>query len=88
MPGKLAFNPAAEKGVAGLNVEEFLNLYYEQSNYTKPYGWEYAGPVYDAVWALALALNSTVQKMMQNGKKIKKVPIYFTCDICFIALSS
>lgn len=63
-------NPKTEKGLAGITATEFDNLYVEKLNDTdtwNSYGFV-GGPCYDTAWAVALALNTTIQNMTDAGK--------------------
>ncbi|KAL5007636.1 hypothetical protein ScPMuIL_016442 [Solemya velum] len=64
-------NPKTEKGLAGITATEFDNLYVEKLNDTdtwNSYGFV-GGPCYDTAWAVALALNTTIQNMTDAGYK-------------------
>ena len=65
--GSYHLNPTIEPSIGGLNVNEFLDLYNQTVNYELPYGNAYAPSSYDAVWALALALNTTLSRMHNLG---------------------
>ena len=60
-------NPSLEPSIGGFNVDGFFTQFAERANHTALFGSEYGPPTYDAVWAMALALNRTWQKMQQTG---------------------
>ena len=51
-----------------MTAGEFKAMYLERVNKSELYGLQYAPPAYDAVWAAALALNTTVHPMEQKGE--------------------
>ena len=61
-------NPIIEPSIAGLDVNEFNNIYLGKFSEPLPFGTMYGPTAYDAVWSLALAFNKTLQKMEQLGK--------------------
>ena len=66
--GAIFLNPHLDEiSVSGLSAQEFLDIYNERTNRSQPLGTNFAPNAYDAVWALALALNRTVQKMTALG---------------------
>ncbi|XP_070569567.1 gamma-aminobutyric acid type B receptor subunit 1-like [Ptychodera flava] len=54
-----------EPGISGMTPNEYLDLYDEYVNYTTESltGYKLSGAAYDAVWAIALALNDTKNKL-------------------------
>ena len=64
--------------MSGLTAQEYLDIFNERTNYSKPFGQAYAPLAFDAVWAIALALNTTVQKMAALGKckQLDRINLY------------
>ena len=60
-------NAVLETSIGGINVDEFWDSYGKRINSSGLVGTDYAPPCYDSVWAAALALNKTVDKMKQKG---------------------
>ena len=63
----LALNPSGQAGIAGITPAEFMELYNERTNYTHPLGSDLVTMSYDAVWAVALALNATEIQLIATG---------------------
>ena len=71
--GSTFINPNLyETTVSGLTAQEFLDIFNLKTNNSKPVGTTHAAMTFDAVWAIALALNRTVQKMDVLGTNIYK----------------
>ena len=68
--GPTFVNPSKEPGIAGITSEEFDAMYLEYFNGTMPFGSTYRMPAYDSVWAVALALNKTLTKLIESGRYI------------------
>lgn len=80
--GPTFVNPIKERGIAGINTEEFDEIFLEHFNYSWPFGSTYRMPAYDSVWAVALALNATLTKLIEMGG----VSLRFTVSYAFVAL--
>ena len=68
--GNSYINPILEPSIGGMNAEEFTTLLNERANHSALHGLDWTPPAYDVVWAAALALNLTVDKMKQRGTSI------------------
>ena len=67
LPGISYLNPLSQPSIGGLDAEEFIELFQRAANDLDIVGANFAPTSYDAVWAAALALNRTLQKMEQMG---------------------
>ena len=65
--GILYENPILETSIAGINRDEFINMYLQRVNYSDLRGMDYISPAYDAIWAASLALNMTQGKLENKG---------------------
>ena len=60
-------NPILQTSIGGIDGQEFNKIFAERSNYSDWFGIDFAPSSYDSIWAAALALNKTVQKMKDKG---------------------
>ena len=61
-------NPANEQpSVGGLTPQQFVDEFNQRTNYSKASAFYLAPFAYDAVWAVALALNHTLMKLESSG---------------------
>ncbi len=67
-PGDILRNPTSEQGFSGITPEEFNQMYNIRTNYTSPFGTSVVSQAYDAVWAMALALNATENQLIEIGR--------------------
>ena len=65
--GDVFLNPSGLAGLAGITPTEFLDLYNNRTNYGQPHGSNLVAQMYDAVWAMALALNKTEAHLVAAG---------------------
>ncbi|ELT92412.1 hypothetical protein CAPTEDRAFT_123994 [Capitella teleta] len=65
--GPTFVNEQNTRGIAGITTKEFDDMYYAHFNNTMPFGSTYRMPAYDSVWAVALALNKTLTKLIESG---------------------
>ena len=63
----LTLNPFGQAGMAGITPAEFMELYNERTNNTHPLGSDLVATSYDAIWAMALALNATETQLIATG---------------------
>ena len=75
MTGVSYKNPIEETSIGGYTASQFAAAFLERANYSMPNGSDYAPPTYDAVWAAALALNRTLQKMEAKGIVLFRLPL-------------
>lgn len=78
-----------ERGISGLTAGEFRGLYNKKTNYTQPYGTNYAPLVFDATWAIAIALNTTQQKIVSTGRcclRLYMEWIYLCDELIYVSL--
>ena len=76
LPGDVTLDPTNARSIAGITASEFAALYQEKTNYTSPFGTNLVAQIYDAVWAMALALDAAERELIQSGKYI------YTRHIC------
>ncbi|GFR21059.1 gamma-aminobutyric acid type B receptor subunit 1 [Trichonephila clavata] len=72
----LMLNQGAEPTISGMTSAQFLERYEEELkkyNYIgrRPVGYQEAPLAYDAIWAIALALNKTINQLKQHNKSIE-----------------
>ena len=70
LPGDVTLDPTNARSIAGITASEFAALYQEKTNYTSPFGTNLVAQIYDAVWAMALALDAAERELIQSGKYI------------------
>ena len=66
--GPTFLNPIKEKGITGIDVDDFEKRYLSYFNNTYIFGSVYRMPSYDSIVAAALALNITLTKLINSGK--------------------
>ncbi|GFY64731.1 gamma-aminobutyric acid type B receptor subunit 1, partial [Trichonephila inaurata madagascariensis] len=72
----LMLNQGAEPTISGMTSAQFLERYEEELkkyNYIgrRPVGYQEAPLAYDAIWAIALALNKTINQLKLHNKSIE-----------------
>ncbi len=67
-PGDVTRNPISKPTISGITPEQFDQLYDIRTNYTSPFGSNLVSQAYDAVWAMALALNATENQLIEMGR--------------------
>ena len=65
-------NPIVETSIGGIDGEEFVAMFQERANSSHMYGQEFGPTAYDAVWTIALGLNTTQHKLSKDGKSKRK----------------
>ncbi|ELT87738.1 hypothetical protein CAPTEDRAFT_22448, partial [Capitella teleta] len=60
-------NPILEKSIGGIDSEDFKRIFNQRSNYSDWTGKDFGPAAYDSIWAAALALNRTIDKMENHG---------------------
>ena len=60
-------NPILEKSIGEIDTVEFKQLFDQRSNYSEWFAENFAPAAYDSIWAAALALNMTIEKMAARG---------------------
>lgn len=63
----IRLNPNPVTGINGLTVSEWKELYDIRTNYSEPYGYVAIAQCYDAIWAVALALDLARKEMESAG---------------------
>ena len=66
-PGAVTLNPEDQATLSGLTPTQFLAIYNKRTNYTTPLGTNMMPQAFDAIWAMAVALNNT-QRLLMEGK--------------------
>ena len=73
--GDMVFNPSMQPGIARITSQQFLGLYNDRTNRRQPHGSNLVSQTYDAIWAMALALNETETQLTMHTGKVDKVSI-------------
>lgn len=60
-------NPILEESIGGINTKEFAEEFARRSNYSNFFASNFGPAAYDSVWAAALTLNKTIEKMQLKG---------------------
>ena len=63
----LTLSPDPEPGISGINSMEYTEEYDERTNHERPHASNMAPMMFDAIWALALALNETEIDLREMG---------------------
>ena len=66
-PGDVTRHPESAPGISGMTPEDFNMLYDQKTNYTSPFATNLVTQAYDAIWAMALALNATENRLIEMG---------------------
>lgn len=66
--GPVYLNPVEEKGIADLTSSEYLEEFIARTNNEELFATNMAPPGYDTAWAVALALNATMQRLARQGE--------------------
>lgn len=87
--GHFYLNPKQKRGIAGLTPEEFVQAFQKRQHWTSYTHYDFvAGPCYDVIWTLALALNNTVTVMHREGRVILNHNISCPCNCCNFSRSN
>lgn len=76
--GHFFLNPKEKRGIAGLTASEFMDIFNERRNGETSQHDFVAGPSYDSIWSLALALNNTMDLMRKKGNVTVKLSVMLT----------
>ena len=71
-------NPILQKGIGGMDANDFHQEFLERNNMSEPYASEFGPSVYDGVWATAMALNITDHHLRVEGRYIHPLPTEYS----------
>ena len=66
--GQMSVQLGDNIGISGITIRELEARYLLHANNSYPYGYAPRLYVYDTVWAAALALNTTLTKLIDSGR--------------------